>query len=175
MTGFCIHFCIQFTEEDFQLRNLSITLIMQCEALEGAEATRKSVEFGINCKSILTTLHYFDICSGVLVPDVMHDVLEGVLQYETKLLLNHCIFEEEYFTAETLEQLIASYELGFMETANRPTPINSKTLHQKDNSLKQNGKIFEQCCTFVLHVFSLFLGGGGGGGSGMDKKGILLE
>lgn len=117
MTGFCIHFCIQFTEEDFQLRNLS-DHIDQCEALEGAEATRKSVEFGINCKSILTTLHYFDICSGVLVPDVMHDVLEGVLQYETKLLLNHCIFEEEYFTAETLEQLIASYELGFMETAN---------------------------------------------------------
>ena len=78
MTGFCIHFCIQFTEEDFQLRNLS-DHIDQCEALEGAEATRKSVEFGINCKSILTTLHYFDICSGVLVPDVMHDVLEGVL------------------------------------------------------------------------------------------------
>ena len=110
MTGFCIHFCIQFTEGDFQLQNLS-DHIDQCEALEGAKATRKLVEFGINCKSILTTLHYFDICSGVLVPDVMHDVLEGVLQYETKLLLNRCIFEEEYFTAETLEQLIASYEL----------------------------------------------------------------
>ena len=53
MTGFCIHFCIQFTEGDFQLRNLS-DHIDQCEALEGAKATRKLVEFGINCKSILT-------------------------------------------------------------------------------------------------------------------------
>ena len=140
--------CIQFTEEDFQLRNLG-DHIDQCKMPESAEGVRKSVEFGINSESILTTLHYFDICSGALVPDVMHDILEGVLQYETELSLNHCIFEEEYFTAEVLEQLIASYELGFMETANRPTPINSKTLRQKDNSLKQNGNIFEQCNTLL--------------------------
>ena len=61
-----------------------------------------------------------------------------------------------------------------METANRPTPINSKTLRQKDNSLKQNGKIFEQCCTFfVLHVFSLFFFLGGGGGGGGIKGGFF--
>ena len=144
-------FCVQFIEDDLQLRKLSEHL-EECETLEGAEAAKNSKEYGINCKSIFTTLQYFDICSGALVPDVMHDVLEGVLQYEAKLLLNHCIFEEGYFRADTLEQLMASFELGFMEAANRPTPINSKTLRQKDNSLKQNGKV----SSLLLLFFSCY-------------------
>ena len=98
---------MQFIEDDFQLRKLSEHL-EECETLQGAEAAQNSVEYGINSKSILTTLQYFDVCSGALVPDVMHDVLEGVLQYEAKLLLKHCIFEEEYFRADTLERLVAS-------------------------------------------------------------------
>ena len=69
--------------------------------------------------------------------------------------LNHCIFEEEYFTAETLEQLIASYELGFMETANQPTLIDSKTLRRKDNSLKQNGNILSLFWKILVCVFSI--------------------
>jgi hypothetical protein len=43
-------------------------------------------------RSALMELRYFDICSGALVPDVLHDVLEGGLQYEAKLLLQHCIY-----------------------------------------------------------------------------------
>lgn len=95
----------------------------------------------INHRSSLLSLKYVDICSGILVPDVMHDVLEGVLQYEMKLLLQHLIFEKSYFRVRTLEKLIESYELGFMEVSNRPTPIDSNILRSKDNSLKQNGKI----------------------------------
>ena len=35
-----------------------------------------------------------NICSGMLVPDVMHDILEGVLQYECKHLLVQLISEK---------------------------------------------------------------------------------
>lgn len=121
-----------------QLRNLA-GYLHQCRTLDGDNPARSSVEFGINRKSILTRLQYFDVCSGALVPDVMHDVLEGVLQYEAKLLLQHCVFVERYFTVDTLQHLIESFELGFMETANRPTPITGKILRRADNSLRQNG------------------------------------
>ena len=44
----------------------------------------------------------FDPCCGSLIPDVMHDVLEGVLQYETKLLLRYCVLTKKFFTLATL-------------------------------------------------------------------------
>ena len=33
-----------------------------------------------------------------------------------------------------------SFEFGFMEVKNRPTPIDRKILRSKDNLLKQNGE-----------------------------------
>ena len=30
---------------------------------------------------------YFSVASGALLPDIMHDVLEGALPYEIKLML----------------------------------------------------------------------------------------
>ena len=32
-------------------------------------------------------MEYFHVCNGSLIPDIMHDVLEGALQYEVKLML----------------------------------------------------------------------------------------
>lgn len=69
----------------------------------------------------------------------MHDVLEGALQYEMKLLLRHCIDDKKYFTYNHLQQIMVNFELGFMEYTNRPTPITRETLKKTDNSLNQNG------------------------------------
>lgn len=119
----------------------------QCEKLSTLKTSdpvlhqKKSKKYGINNESILSTLQYFDVCSGSLIPDVMHDVLEGVLQYELKLLLQHCIDCEKYFTSKQLQQIMESFELGFMEYPNRPTPITREILRKKDNSLNQNGKL----------------------------------
>ena len=46
-----------------------------------------SVLYGINQRSILDSLTYFKVAAGTLIPDVMHDLLEGVLVLETKLML----------------------------------------------------------------------------------------
>lgn len=85
-------------------------------------------------------LKYFNLCNGSLVPDVMHDVLEGVLQRETKLVLLHCINTKKYFSRSYLSQLMESFEFGYMEIAARPTPIQQKTLKSGDYSLQQNGE-----------------------------------
>ena len=47
----------------------------ECE--EAEEDANKSVEYGINSKCIFNDLDYFHTSTGVLLPDIMHDVLEG--------------------------------------------------------------------------------------------------
>ena len=91
-------------------------------------------------RSVLSELKYFDVTSGSLMPDVMHDVLEGVLQFEAKLLLRQFIHHDHYFTLAQLNQQIEALELGFSEVKNRPTPISHATLQEGDNHLKQSGK-----------------------------------
>ena len=86
-------FLIKFVEEHFQLRNLE-NHISLLELVEEDDAN--SIEYGINRRSILMDLAYFDICQ-CLIPDVMHDILEGCLQYELKLLLQYLMLQEEYF------------------------------------------------------------------------------
>ena len=61
------------------------------------------------------------ICA--VVPDVMHDILEGVLQYEVKLILAQFISEDRYFTMEQLNHTIESLELCYSEARYRPTQI----------------------------------------------------
>ena len=88
---------IQFHEEQFKLRTKEDHLKQLDElAREDDDAGTLSTKYGINSKSCLLDLNYVDICSGVLLPDIMHDVLEGALQYELKLLLLHCI-EQGFF------------------------------------------------------------------------------
>lgn len=73
-----------------------------------------------------------------LPPDVMHDVLEGVLQYEVKQLLLHCV-QSKFFTLEQLNHRICCFTYGSSEVSNRPSKISAATLCAEDNSLKQSG------------------------------------
>ena len=112
----------------------------KCDSIESsANGKELSVEYGINFRSELMSLKYLDICK-ILVPDVMHDILEGVVQYELKLFIQHSI-DSGYFRARSLESIMAGFELGYMEASSRPTPISPKTIRSKDNSLKQNGML----------------------------------
>lgn len=69
----------------------------------------------------------------------MHDILEGTLQYEAKLMLQVMVSKENYFTLEELNSRIENFELGYMESKNRPTAISSNTLFSNGNTLRQNG------------------------------------
>ena len=61
-----------------------------------------------------TPLSYFHVCNGSLVPDVMHDILEGALQYEVKLMLQFMVDTERYFTLNELNTRLEHVELGYM-------------------------------------------------------------
>ena len=109
-----------------------------CISIEQDETGKLSKEYGINRNSILNELLYFNVCDGSLLPDIMHDLLEGVLQYEVKLLL--CVMVQgKYFTLENFNSRLENAELGYMECKNRPTRISATTFNSDGNSLKQNG------------------------------------
>ena len=121
-----------YKESDFELRTPEM-YDDHCSLVEGDSRGTHSREYGINRCSILNQLRYFSVVSGALVPDVMHDLLEGVLQYEVKLLLTQFISEDHYFTLGQLNHRIESLELGYSEARDRPTQITSTTLSSNDN------------------------------------------
>ena len=131
---------MQFVESDFTLRELKVHLD-HCDILERDATNRveNSKLFGVNRRSVLLELQYFDFCSGALLPDAMHDLLEGVLQYETKLILQHCIMEEKYTSYEIFSQRLEGIELGYMEMDDRPTDITRAVLASGEKSLGQKG------------------------------------
>ena len=99
----------QFVEDSFELRSIT-THMEHLEAIE--DDPSQSREFGVNHESLLMEIEYFDICNGVLISDVMHDLFEGVLQYERKLMLIQFI-EKRYFTLNNLNSNIDSLELTY--------------------------------------------------------------
>ena len=129
----------QFREEEFTLRKLDDHL-EKCDAIENSDnGNELSVEYGINRRSILIQLSHFDMCSGALLPDVMHDLLEGILQYEAKLVLQHCILEKKYTKLSSLNDLIENIELGYMGFDDHPTLITRSVLTGSEKNLGQKG------------------------------------
>lgn len=94
--------------------------------------------YGIKRASILNQSRYFHVVDGLDL-DVMHDQLEGVLPLQIKLLLKKCIREDEYFTLETLNDRIATFDYGSPEMSNKPSAIKSQALSNDSASLSQTG------------------------------------
>ena len=131
--------------------------------LEGEGTDDPSKLYGINRDSLLNELTYFHVCSGGLIPDIMHDILEGALQYEMKLMLKVFIIDEKYVTLSELNRQIEFFELGYMESKDRPSPISDATIRAhmglSKNSLKQAGELHKKWAAFrkILKYFLLFI------------------
>ena len=54
--------------------------------------------------------------------DVMHDVLEGVLQLEMSCLLNACVGELHLFSLDTLNKRISNFAFGH-DVSDPPKPV----------------------------------------------------
>ena len=147
MSPSVIHFCLQFEEEAFTLQSLAVHL-RQCAVLEDDPVNyeENSKEFGVDSRSQLLELKYFNICGGGLIADVMHNLLEGTLQYETKLVLKHMI-GQRYITYKAFAEMLEGLELGYMETDNKPTTIPSRVISSDDKHLGQKGMWCTYTCT----------------------------
>jgi hypothetical protein len=63
--------------------------------------------------------------------DVMHDMLEGVCNYDIGLMLKRMIFDLKYFSLNTLNNRIELFDYGPIDIRNRPTMISSESLKVK--------------------------------------------
>lgn len=86
----------------------------QYTLVEKDKTGEQSKEYGINRNSAINELTYFNVCDGSLIPDVMHDILEGALQYEVKLMLQVMI-TENYFTLSQFNSRLENIDYGYME------------------------------------------------------------
>ena len=118
-------------EDFYTLRTLESHL-QHCAKIQDDATGNLSKEYGVNNHSALLDLEHFDMCCGTLLPDVVHDLLEGVIQH---VFLSYCVHEKNYFTLMALNEKILGTELGYMEN-NRPATIDNC------KHLRQNGKIF---------------------------------
>ncbi len=79
--------------------------------------------YGINRKSLLTEVPHFDICKQ-MPPDLMHILLEGVIQHTLKYLLRHYIIEERRFILDEFNAQLASFNLWYMNANAWQTLVN---------------------------------------------------
>ena len=77
--------------------------------------------YGIKRNSVLNTLTYFNVCDN-FVFDIMHDILEGVAQYEVKLLFLY--LSDNFISREGILQRVYAFNYGYLDKKNRPTRIN---------------------------------------------------
>lgn len=81
-----------------------------------------SSQFGVKGDCVLReSLHYFHAITG-FPPDILHDLLEGILPVELSLCIKEMI-RLKYFTLEYLNQKITSFPYQHTDKVNRPHPI----------------------------------------------------
>ena len=100
---------------------------------------RLSTTYGVNRRSVLDDLTYFDVCK-CFPQDIMHILLEGVVPYETKFLLKLLIDGEKCLTLKELKSRMDSFDYGYMNTRNKPSPITRESINMADTKLKQSGR-----------------------------------
>jgi len=85
--------------------------------------------------------------------DIMHDLLEGVCKYDIGFMLNKMTFSFKYFTLETLNDRIESFNYGTIDIRNKPPLISVDSL-KPTGTLKMSAS--EMYC-FVRYL-SLIVG-----------------
>lgn len=89
--------------------------------------------FGVKRMCILNNLQYFSVVDNYAV-DLMHDILEGVGQFELKLLFGY-LAENKIVSKQDVTERVYAFNYGYLERKNRPSRLN---LDQTGNGIGLN-------------------------------------
>ena len=123
--------------EEFQRRTPE-THSQHCESLLGALCNHYQTTYGVMFDSVLNQSHYFHVTNG-LVPDAMHDLLEGCVPYEVKEMLKVMIDTNSYFNLDEVNTRVANFPYADPERRDKPSDIPSSVLYSHDHRLNQEG------------------------------------
>jgi hypothetical protein len=105
-------------------------------ALLASSAIRDHISqvYGIKYDSVVNYLDGFHVIFGLL-PDPMHDLLEGVLPRTICELLSYCT-SNKFFSLDLLNEIIANFKYGPHEAVDKPSVI--LKYHLKNKKLRQS-------------------------------------
>lgn len=78
-------------------------------------------ETGVVCGSPLDELQYFKVIES-FTPDIMHDILEGVLKLELPLIMESFI-KQGYITIDYVNLHLDAFDYGYTDACNKPRCI----------------------------------------------------
>ena len=144
-----------FYDHDFHARSKE-THERHCQEINDAPTEQVKADlritYGINHRSALCDLNNFDITMQ-LPQDIMHTLLEGVVQYELRHILSSYISSGE-FTLTQLNKAIRSQCYGYSEVANKPDPLRESVFQGDEKyKLKYNAaqaRLFLRLIPFIL-------------------------
>ncbi|XP_055715103.1 uncharacterized protein LOC129809293 [Phlebotomus papatasi] len=132
----------KFREEDFSMRTKETYENDVSKLGNNSDHIR-----GVRENSLFNDLQYFHVVKNPSI-DIMHDVLEGVAQYELNLFFNYLI-DHKHNTLHEINSLISSFNFAFEERRNLPSPIRLKG----KNHIGQNAS---QCWTLLVNLPLIF-------------------
>ncbi|XP_041484273.1 uncharacterized protein LOC121430905 [Lytechinus variegatus] len=109
-------------------------------------------ETGIKLDSPLNSISNFHVTSNA-VPDIMHDLLEGICPLELKLVLKKLI-SDGHFSLTTVNSRITSFNYGAPDSKNKPTVLTEHALIHPDGCTGQSAA---QMWCLMRHI-SVILG-----------------
>lgn len=104
---------------------------IQCQMIAGDLSAHYSTNFGINRRSVLEDVPAFSVATCI-PHDIMHDLFEGVVPCELKLLIVHCV-AKKYFSIDELNQRIKAFDFVYDE----PSLIDSR-ICRSANKIRQS-------------------------------------
>lgn len=137
-----------------------------CSLLTGVLAETDSVTYGINYKSALNKLDDFHVCDCQLPQDLMHILLEGVIPYTIKAMLQSFVHDKHFFTIDYVNQKLLSLKFSRSESRSKPSQISPNILHDDGNinqsdilwyALQHCNDIFMSILYFWSHKYSKFI------------------
>lgn len=129
---FC-RFCLVHKDECQHQSEESLTELRKIEEYE-LDCASTFQDSGIDAHSSFNQIIGFHVYDNPSV-DYMHDILEGIVQYELALILNYFIVDKKYFTLEVLNDRINNFNYSaFSSSVNKPPSISLTNL--KSHKLK---------------------------------------
>ena len=146
-------FMLQFSEDEFHLRTID-GHVHQVELVETDPSCIST--YGVKRDSILNSSRYFHVVGG-LPSDIMHDLLEGCIPYQVKLLVKH-IIDQQYISLQAINERIVQFPYGATDAKNKPVPLLESQIKGEDSSkLRQNGKLILSGISYLQNVVNYYL------------------
>lgn len=125
-----------FIESNFELRTAA-KHHNQVSTLTGSSYAAHSVNYGINHPSELDNIPNFSVAEN-LPHDIMHDLFEGVVPYEMKLLITHLV-NVKHFTVATFNDRLRRFDFGYIECSDKPSELDEKNfMRNPDQKIRQS-------------------------------------